>query len=230
MPRPTVAATTERLYDRLPLHYRDADENIRHTPDYPLLRYLALAVDQASDVEDVARLFISGDAVDPDLADADWLSWLSQLVGMDPEELPRGESARRDAISDASSGWLAGSTLSVREAVRSVLSGTQTVFIYRHHLGDPNKVLVRTRHDETVILTWAGLESAFPDWGDIRAASSWSGLNPNAPLAVIALRGVKPAGVQIFHEYGVSDWDSIEAIGDWDAIEAMGTWNALEDQ
>lgn len=53
MARPTVAAPTERTYDRLPEHYRHADERQgAGANQYPLLRFLSLLGDQAGELED----------------------------------------------------------------------------------------------------------------------------------------------------------------------------------
>lgn len=94
--RPDVSATTERLYGSLPAFYRDADEPL----DWPLLRYLSLLGDQLGDLEelvdridfvraeDVGSAGDTSDLVDPATADAAWLPWLAQLVGIAARRAP----------------------------------------------------------------------------------------------------------------------------------------------
>lgn len=108
---PEFGTTTERLYDRLPGLYREADE----THDHALKRYAALTVDQAADVEDLfdridyrdlaegGAVGDTSDLVDPDTADGLWLPWLAQLVGVRASE-DTGEATSAD-WGDVSDEW-----------------------------------------------------------------------------------------------------------------------------
>lgn len=75
---------TEHLYQLLPEHYRLADGAGQ------LRAYLSLVGDQAGLVDDVAAAVAAGQLTDPLAADAAWLGWLAQLVGIDPDGLGTG--------------------------------------------------------------------------------------------------------------------------------------------
>lgn len=56
MARPLVGPVTERVYASLPELYRDADA-AQVGPDYPLLRYLSLLLDQLTPVDELRERF-----------------------------------------------------------------------------------------------------------------------------------------------------------------------------
>jgi hypothetical protein len=210
MARPIVSAFTERWYASLPGYMRSADEE----RDFPLLRYLSLIGDQVDDVEEIIDRIdyvgafeggLAGDTsalVDPDTADAAWLPWLAQLVGVNLLD-PLSTTERREAIKTAGSGWRAGTKAGIKLAAQTQLTGTKYVEVLDHYLGDPWAIGVRTRADETA-------DSA-------------------AVVQAIIDMGAKPAGVEIVTAFYAATWALIEATyPTWADIEAAGSWAALQ--
>lgn len=155
-----------------------------------------------------ARLDDTSDLGDPTTADAAWLPWMAQLVGVDlnPDLTP---TQARDAVRYASAGWRAGTRSAVADAARSELTGTKYAAVYDHSIsgignGGVWDVLVVTRPTET------------PD--------------PNAVLAAIVAKGAKPAGVVLHHRSFESTWDTVVAVNPtwadytetWDQIQEAG--------
>lgn len=219
MPEPAVSATTERLYDRLPEHYRNADQDA--AGDYPLKRYLSLVVDQEGEVETLLdRLDYvpadeggdggASDLVDPLTAENRWLDWLAQHVGALLEPVLT-EAERRDAVSFAPGGWRSGNKQAIRDAARTELTGTKYAAVYDHStdasaIGAAGEwdVLVVTRPSETP------------------AAA--------AVLEAIRRKRAKPAGVLLYWKAYEASWDTIEAnLATWDAIEAAGSWDQIQE-
>jgi hypothetical protein len=155
---PTVTSTTQHRFDLLPELYREADRVEPSGGGWPLLRFLALLGDQAGDIEVLLDRFAyvpledggapgdTSDLVDPTTADAAWLAWLAQQIGIDPGD--RTVAELRAAIANASTGWRAGSQAAVRSEVQTQLTGTKTVAIWDHY-GGPWTVAIGTRTDET---------------------------------------------------------------------------------
>ncbi len=204
--RPVVTYTTERLYARLPECYRSADE----ATDWQLLAYVSSIVDQLGTLEGLYyRLAYvhpddggapgdTSDLVDPAAADAAWLGWLAQLVGV---ALVPGlsEAAQRDSIAGAASGYRAGTKAAIAAAAASALTGTRHVEIFTHAGGDQWKVEVRTRTSETPSvpavlaailaaqakpagveivtsayqITWAVFTAAYPTWAAVNG-KTWA--------------------------------------------------------
>lgn len=208
---------TERLYGRLPEHYRDADAV--QTGDQPLRRYLSLMGDQAGEVEELVDRIdfvpeheggIAGDTSDlVDHAEAEeaWLPWLGQLVGaqIDPGLT---EAEKRDAIEFAPAGWRAGNKAAIADAARTALTGTKYAQVYDHmeDVGVPGgewDVLVVTKPAET------------PD--------------PALVLVAIVAKNAKPAGVVLHHGEYSADWGDVEAAAPtWADWEALGSWAGIE--
>lgn len=216
MARPVVHAHTERLYARsIPGVYRDADEAQAGGPSgYPFLRYLDLIGAQAGELEDLYDRInyvpledggAPGDTselVDPDLADAAWLPWLAQLVGVRLRPL-QTEAEQRASIAGASTGWRAGTRSAIEAVAATTLIGARDVDTIPHYGGDRWVLGVRTRPVET------------PD--------------PAATLAAIVNAEVKPAGVDLVHVAYAASWDTLEAAyPTWDDWEAAGSWDVLE--
>lgn len=181
---PVVSASTLRFYDRLPEFYRVADSQ----NSYPLLKFIALIMEQVADWEDLIDRLFAGELGDPVLADDAWLDWMAQLVGA---TLTPGMSTatRRDAVSSASSGWRKASKSAVAEAAKTALTGTKHVEVYDHSVsadGDGGiwDVLLVTRGDET----------------------------PDVPavLAAIVEKRAKPAGVNLHHRAYSSTWTTVQ--------------------
>lgn len=186
-----VHPTTLRVYLELPLAYRDADEQL----GWPLLAWLSLLLDQAGEIVDtVDRIDITGDTdtaevselVAPDLADADWLPWLAQHVGVRPAGL--SAAALRDAIKAATSGYRVGTKAAISDAARAALTGTQFVKVFDHSVANPGDggawdVLIVTRAEETA-----------------------SGA---AVLAAVLAAGAKPAGVVLHQRSYSASWTAM---------------------
>lgn len=192
MTQPVVAPFTQRVYERLPGFYRDADVD----QGWTLLRYLSLLGDQAGEVDALYERIqylppdaggASGDTsdlTDPTTADREWLAWLGQMLGVIVTP-GMSDQAARDAVAFASGGWRAGTRAAMADAARSALTGTRYVRIYDHSdempPGDATQwdVLVVTRSSET------------PD--------------PAVVLDAIVEKGAKPAGVVLHHQtYGAT--------------------------
>lgn len=142
---------------------RDADPG-----GYPMKRFLSSMGDQVGDVmtligridyappddRDDPDTQTRSDLADADYADAAWLPWLAQLIGLgDIRGL--SDAARRAAIKGATSGFRGGTKSAIARAVQPVLTGTQSVAVYDHSIARPNDgggewdVLVVTRGSET---------------------------------------------------------------------------------
>lgn len=213
---PDPGPLLERLYSRLPDHYRAQDESA----DYPLYRWLAGICAEGGAVEalmdridyvspnDGGVVGDTSDLVDPGTADAAWLPWLAQLVGV---ALSPGlsETQKRDAIRYASAGWRAGTKASVADAAKSELTGTKYAQVYDHTVSTPGDgtmwdVLIVTRTEET------------PD--------------VSAVLAAVEKRGAKPAGVVLHHRAYAASWDTVEATyPTWSAVDAAGSWIKVQE-
>jgi hypothetical protein len=217
MPLPTVTATTQHRFDLLPELYREADRVEPSGGGWPLLRFLALLGDQAGDIEVLLDRFAyvpledggapgdTSDLVDPTTADAAWLAWLAQQIGIDPGD--RTVAELRAAIADASTGWRAGSQAAVRSEVQTQLTGAKHVGIWDHWENDEWRVAIGTRHVETA----------------------------DEAAVLVAANRTKPAGVQFEHVWGVGTWADFEAAGGtWADFENPAgpwdtTWDAYED-
>lgn len=212
---PDAGPMLDRLYDRLPDHYRTADS----TADFPLYRWLAGICRIQNDVEvlqervdyvapsDGGTPGDTSDLTDPTTADVSWLSWLAQLVGVRLTS-NLSEEEMREAVQFASSGWRAGSKASVADAAKSELTGTRYARVYDHSITEPGDggewdVLIVTRASET------------PD--------------PELVLAAVERRGAKPAGVILHHRAYEASWGTLEAErptwAQWNGV----TWQQIEE-
>jgi hypothetical protein len=199
---PAVSESSLRFYDRLPEFYRTADAQ----NGYPLLKYIALIMEQVADWEALIGRLFDGELGDPVLSDDAWLDWIAQLVGV---ALTPGMSvaARRDAVSSASSGWRKGSKSAVADAAKTALTGTKHVEVYDHAInaaGDGGiwDVLLVTRSDET----------------------------PDVPavLAAVVEKRAKPAGVQLHHRAFSATWATVEStLPTWTLWETK-TWDEIQ--
>lgn len=210
---PLAKSLGARLYNRLPELYRDADE--RGT--YELLRWLGTVLDQASDVDALVARFTpelnpagdTSDLVDPQTADADWLTWLAQLVGVKNVGAIETVAARREAIGSASGGWRSGTRDAVADAARRVLTGDQYVEVYA--FSDETQIGTAGEWDVLIVTR----ESETPD--------------PTAVVPAVIEFGAKPAGVVLHHREYSATWDALEAAyPTWNDLEAAGSWNAIE--
>lgn len=210
MARPAPSATTEAFYARLPGYLRDVDET-QEGPDYPLLRYLSLLGDQLDEVIELIDRFDyvgdldggtpgdTSDLVDPSTADAGWLPWLAQAVGVELGD-ESDPARRRVIIAGANDSHAAGSEGAMAAQVRALLTGTGYVSIADHY-----------GTDWTVgVITLTG-ESSSTTPAEILAAATRA----------------KPAGVVLVHEYGIT-WDELEtSFPTWADLDAAGSWDGL---
>jgi hypothetical protein len=207
MAEPIFTDATERAYAALPAVHREED---RLQPDpvagYPLKRWLSGLGDQVGEVDElIARIdFETPDAMeypeqavselaDPDLADAAWLPWLAQLLGVRRGTLT--DAGLRDAIRGAVSGFRAGTKGAIAAAASTVLTGTRAVAVYDHSISDPGDgggewdVLIVTRASETPggaasVLNAVAAANAKPAGVILRHAGTdvqWSVLIANRP-------------------------------------------------
>lgn len=178
--------------------------------------YMALIYDQLADVAtiheraDFTPLDEGGaagdtsDLVDPGKANADWLAWLAQHVGItfNADTVP---SERRSAIAEARTQWpRVGTLAAILDDVRATLTGNRRVFVGR--LGAMN-VQIRTYLAET------------PSTAATRAAALGA--------------GKKPAGLLIQHVVlsGATYADLTDHFGDYGSLstnfatyQTMSVW------
>lgn len=148
---------------------------------------------------------------DPDQANAAWLPWLAQMVGarLDPGAT---EEEKRDTIRFATSGWRAGTRGAIIDAARSALTGTRNAQLYPHTAVDPSLGLIAGTPWDLTIVTRS---SETPD--------------PNAVLGAVLRKGVKPAGVVLYHRAYEASWDTWEAVyPTWADFDAA-TWDERQE-
>lgn len=204
---------TQRLYDRLPHAWRDADV------DGQLLDWMSLIFDQIDDVAKIAEAIsyyplddggAPGDSsalVDAtkagSIADArEHLAWLAQLLGVSLDQATSVEE-QVDAVRYATNGWRAGTKGALADAARGALTGSKYVLIEDHYAGDFWAINIRTRASET------------PD--------------STAVINTILAKGAKPAGFVLLNVPFNTSWDTLEAErpywDDWDG----STWVEIEE-
>jgi hypothetical protein len=214
---PSPGAVLDRLWSRLPEHYRlaDAEQGSAATlTNHPMYRWLAGVCAQLGQVEALINRFDSdqgdgrSDLTDPAGADVAWLPWLAQFVGV---QLAPGlsEMEKRDAVRYASAGWRAGTKSAIADAAKTELTGTRFARVYDHTVNQPGDggvwdVLIVTRTTET----------------------------PDVPavLAAVLRRGAKPAGVVLRHRAYEASWDTVTATyPTWTALQAAGSWDRIQE-
>jgi len=211
---PFVSEAVQRLWDRLPRVYRHLDSQ----QGWALKRFLGGVLVDLGTIDDMverlrgsrpvgpsspepwdlsdedlaawraARTDTNSALCDPDLADAGWLPWLAQMLGvlLDPQS---GLAERRDTIRFATSGYRGGTRAALADAARPALTGSRYVdvlpFMNGNVAGGQWDVTVRTRPTET------------PD--------------QSAIIPTILRQGAKPAGVVLHVGSFGSPWDVVEA-------------------
>lgn len=227
-PRPTVGEFTELIYGRLPEFYRDADAAQADGPsNYPLLRYLSCLFDQLDTVSTLTTRFEyvplderddgpwqrfgsgtygdatygdqdTSDLTDPYTADAAWLPWLAQLVGVDVANLSVPD--QRYAIAHPEDSWAHGTPRAITAAARAKLTGTKYAVVVPNYRADPFTIGLITREDETEgVTTWGELETIAPTWAELMALGDWSNLE--AADVVREANKERPAGFKLEHAY-----------------------------
>jgi hypothetical protein len=145
---PTVSATTTRWWNHIAEYQRDRDAI--QPGDFPLMRFLSLLGEELHLVTDFLTRSDPTDTgvsalLDPATADAAWLPWLAQLVGVDLSSIASVPD-RRAAIAGASSGWRAGTEAGIAAIVAAQLTGTKKVTITRP---GPFQILIVTYASQT---------------------------------------------------------------------------------
>lgn len=234
---PYMTELVDRLYERLPEHYRVAD---RVNLEWVLKRYLGGALhlggQVADTVEDIAGNAPVGPATpepwgliaedlqawraarvnqssmlgDPVAAPAAWLPWMAQLVGARLDSAA-SEMEQRDTVRYATSGWRAGSRQAIADAAKTALTGEKHAEIHPHQIPAGGGGLTPGTIWDITIVTKA---EETPDAG--------------AVLGAIERKGVRPAGTVLHHASFTASWDAIEAnFPTWDDIDATN-WTGLE--
>ena len=236
---PTFSVTTERIYDKLPDIYREVDATVDYAfkkyissvtdvlGDVDLLverfRYRSqielefrkryaqrfTTYTHPGRVNNAPPLGSTSDLVDPRSADASWLPWLGQLVGVQVDvNAPIIDT--RDSIFFASSGYRAGSKDALEKAARSVLSGSRYAVALPHTKVVTGQLVAGNVWDLTILTR-----------------------DDESPSSFILLQAVnkptlKPAGVILYHRTYTASWDALEAAlpywSDWETT----TWAAIE--
>lgn len=233
---PHMSELVDRLYSRLPEVYRHADQA---DSTWSFKRYLggllvtagavgevvdqvrgerpigpatpepwALAPDEL-EVWRAERQTRPSALGDPDQAHPDWLPWLAQLVGarLDPAA---SVTERRDTIRYATSGWRGGTRSAIADAARTALTGTKYARVVPHMVpSGAGGIEPGTVWDITVVTR----VSETPD--------------PDAVLGAILRKGVKPAGVVLWHAVYEATWDQQEAVYPTWAERDAATWDEL---
>lgn len=212
MPEPIFSAATERYYQALPEAYRLEDAKT----DWTLKKFLSGVLEQQNDIEvlidrfdydapPVGAIGDTSDLVDPVTADAAWLPWLQQLVGL--RTTSSDVAVMRSRIASPTK-FRGGTKAAIREAAKTVLTGDKHVEVYDHTtdvsaLGAAGQwdVLIVTRATETV----------------------------SSPITEVIRVGAKPAGIILYHRTYTTTWDAIEAaFPTWADMEGK-TWSEIEE-
>ena len=151
------------------------------------------------------------DLFDARTADAAWLAYIGQLVGVQLTKIPL-EADKRDALINNYLGFRAGSNMALSAAVASQLTGTKYNRIYAQrdgaagsttHVGTQWDILIITKTSETP--------------------------SPSTLVDEIIRKGAKPAGVVLHHMVYTLIWSLLESsFNTWTKIEANLTWENLE--
>lgn len=214
---PYMTALVHRLYHRLPEIFRVLDAQ---DLCWVFKRYLGAVLDLAGQVDDLIGEIAGNDAVgpltpapwgltaaelatwtaartqltsvlgDPATAEIDWLPWLGQLVGarVNPAS---SEAEQRDTIIFATSGYRGGTRQAIIDAAKSALTGTQQVTLLLHQKPDGGVIIAGSAWDITIVTR----PSETPD--------------PSEVLAVVIRKGVKPAGVVLWHYSYEASWTDL---------------------
>lgn len=239
MSAPTVGPATQDVYDGLPELYRTADAAQPDGPSgYPLLRYLALVLDQLTTPLTITNRIAftplderadlpsdepfglpapwerygtgtygdgtygdvdTSDLTDPATADAGWLTWLAQLLGVPATGLTPTEL--RTALMHPETSWAHGTVDAIRREVRKNFNADAYVDVIANYDGDPFTIAVVTTTAETAgTTTWGDLEAETGGtWNGIENLGSWNAAE-TATLN-LATNPERPAGYRLVHRY-----------------------------
>jgi len=162
MSEPIYDVTTERVYARLPEHFRRTDIN----QDYALKKYIHSVAQEQDQIttlierfdytppEDGGELDDTSELVDPRFADEAWLPWLGQLLGVNLNSRVVDINARNEIL-NASNGYRAGTDDAIISAVQSELVGTKSVRLRKRStdvgIGGAWDLLIQTLSSETLM-------------------------------------------------------------------------------
>lgn len=262
MSEPIFKPAMEDMWSRLPAVYRDEDEKV----DWQFKRWLSGMGNIVGSIEELLERFEyrgpgetddrsekTSALGDSKVADPEWFDWIGMIRGITlPPALKEGQ--KRTALQANS--YLAGSRNSLRDAVRSTLTGTRFCQIFDHSetfaargASDEWHVLVVTRASEkangytddytvpNTIYLRDEVEATddpdvlvvtdFPDPDD---PDIWVVDNFLEPVETIIRQGLKPVGVILHHHnLDAASWNSVEAeFPNWNAWDAAGSWQAIE--
>jgi hypothetical protein len=221
MTEPIFSDTMEALWSQLPDIYR-LEDAAQTGPDFPMKRWLSGVVDQLGEVQEVIKRIdfetadareddsqASSDLANPVTADAKWLPWIGQLVGL-RDDPAMTDQARRDQVTAAAGGFRSGTKGAIAAAVTASLTGSRVVSVYDHSITDPYDgggewdVLIVTRGTETPVSS-AQL------------------------IANVIAAGAKPAGVVLHHRGFEASWATIEGARPTWADWQSATWAQIEE-
>lgn len=213
MSEPIFTDTTERFYAALPEYVRINDEAL----GWPLKSWLSGMGDELGAVDDLINRFMyvppedgagyrTSDLTDPSTADAAWLPWLAQLVGI-KLNTSLSVADQRTIIATSLAGAKAGTKAAIIQAAQTVLTGSK--FIQLHDHSTVGNIGGATQWD--ILIVTNALETT-----------------SDPALAVIAL-GAKPAGVLLHSTTYTASWATLEAsrpqwVPGWDG----NTWQQIE--
>lgn len=140
----------------------------------------------------------TSDLVDPASADAGWLPWLAQLLGVNITGLTVPEA--RAALINPADSWARGTPDAIRREARRELGAGAYVDVLPHFGGDPFTIAIVTKRAETYGATsWGELKAQAPTWGALKALGSWRAAE--AASVVLATQAERPAGYRLTHRY-----------------------------
>lgn len=140
----------------------------------------------------------TADLVDPYTANAGWLPWLAQLLGINLAGLAVDE--QRATLANPADAWAHGTPDALKREARRQAGAAAYVDVQAHHGGDPFVIGIITKNDESYgTTTFAELKEIAPTWADLEALGSYG----NAETAAIMLAAdvERPAGYQLAHAY-----------------------------
>lgn len=213
MTEPIFDTSTERLYERgLPQHNRTADIE----QDWTLKRWLSGIGGQQYLVDALIERFAytppedgelddTSDLVDPLTADAAWLPWLAQLVGV---RLDNTLTVPERRLQIAEVDLFRGTKPHMAKVAQTVLSGDKHVTILDHTIS-------------------SAAIGAAGQWDMLIITVTTETLSD--PIQAIIDGNAKPAGVDLNHETFTSTWDDWEGYGTSWAIWDASSWTTMEE-
>lgn len=183
---------TGAVLARFPLAYQDADA----ASGDPLLRWLSLLWDQVGEVTDIADRINPDGApsalTDPQAADAPWLPWLAQFVGL---ELPAtmGAYDMRAAIAGAS--FQHGTVPAIIAAAKRYLKPGAVVRVFPF-MPDQWHYTVQVYGSQVIGMAYRDLSLHYSTYSALTGAfTTYGGFSDDQADLIRALTAEKPAGM-----------------------------------